>query len=139
MSDKLILEQMLEKLDSMYQAVDEMRHILWEEMDKAKSKQNIVKEDNVYISDVGFFEKTFEKYSKDCNINLSFEDVVGLKLLFKFLGPNDFAARGVYEIVNKRKFVSFAVQMNVNFTYTKVSSHEEYLASINDPLASVNN
>jgi len=97
-------------------------------------KESNMKENNVAFNNNDLLERTLEKHLKQIGQEGTFEDV-GLKLLFKVLGPNNFACRAVYEVTDNKKFVRFALYENLNFSYTSVSTREEYDAFINiDPL-----
>jgi hypothetical protein len=79
-----------------------------------------------YFTDNGFLEKTLENHFKLREREGTFNDV-GLKLQYKILGPNDFACRAVYEVVDNRKFTSFALQENLNWSYISASTLQEFL------------
>jgi hypothetical protein len=107
---------------------------LFAEQDIISEYKNNMKENNVVFNDSGLLERTLEKHLKQISQEGTFEDV-GLKLLFKVIGPNNFACRAVYEVTDNKKFVRFALYENLSFSYTSVSTREEYDALINiDPL-----
>jgi hypothetical protein len=113
---------------------DDQKGLFAEQDIISEYKESNMKENNVVFNDSGLLEKTLEKHLKQISQEGAFEDV-GLKLLFKVLGPNNFACRAVYEVTDNKKFVRFALYENLSFFYTSVSTREEYDALINrDPL-----
>ena len=78
-----------------------------------------------YFTDNGFLERTVEKHFKQIGREGTTEDL-GLKLLYKILGPNDFACRAVYEVTNNKEFVRFALYENLNFKYVEAATREEF-------------
>ncbi len=84
-----------------------------------------MKDKYVHFSDNGFLEKTLDKHFKERQQEGSFTDV-GLKFLYSIIGPNDLTVRAVYEVLDNKKFVSFALQQNLNFLYTTCSSRTDF-------------
>lgn len=85
---------------------------------------------NIYITDNNHLNCVIEKYLSDPN-NLNQLDTVGLKELFKYLGPNDFACRAVLKVTNTGTFEEFAKATYLNFTYTDVETREEFVNQLN--------
>lgn len=84
------------------------------------------KDKYAYFRDNGFLEKTLAKHFKQIGKEGTFKDV-GMKFLYKLLGPNDFACRAVYEVIDNNKFVSFVLQENLDFNYISASTLKEFL------------
>ena len=89
----------------------------------------------VYFTDKGLLERKLEKNFKQIQREGTFEDV-GMKHLYNILGPNDFACRAVYEVIDKGEFLRFALYQDLNFNYIEAPTREDFdkIYAPSDPL-----